>query len=355
MKKMLSALLGSALCLSFLATPVQAVSNFRIGQTFQYYTYWEYKNTKADLVMSSNTAYHNHMSLFAIEKSSIIETAVLPQIGVEWLYSFKSNPNLTTITLPSDYNLNLLQLASNPNLTALLVPGNSSFDSSNTKWFTNTVTNRASDCPNLVVYGVPGTGAEWFASQFSVPFQDIATYGTATVPEVEPEFPAWALMQIEAMCYIMPDISVYNCEESATRGIIAQTIFEYGGNGSWPSQDSPFTDGGAYSTAISWCNEHNLMNGNSDTWFNADGVVTREQFALILSNLAQFQGKTGETGDVSALADFGDAQDISDWATGGMAWVVANGLMAGNNGNLNPKGEITRTEVLVMMYSFSNM
>lgn len=351
MKRLLSALLGSALCLSMMASPVQAVSNFKISQSFQYYTYWEYKNTKADLVMSSSTAYHNHMSLFAIEKSSVIETAEIPQIGVTWLFSFKSNPNLTKVTLPSDYDLTQLQMASNPNLTALLVPGNSTYDTSDNKWFSTTVTNRASNCPNLVVYGVPGTGAETFAAHCGVAFMDIALYGTAQA--APPEIPLWGQEAVaEMQAYIMPELTAYNCEEDADRGLTAQSLFHLAGNGGWPSQENPFIDGGDYGTAIAWCQEKGIMNGKTEQWFDANGAVTREEFALILAKVAEFQGLTTEKGDVSALGDYGDAWDIADWAKDGMAWVVANGLMMGSNGNLNPKGQITQTEVAVMLSAY---
>lgn len=125
-------------------------------------------------------------------------------------------------------------------------------------------------------------------------------------------------------------------------------------DGETATTDHNFTDDGDFEVAIAWCNENAVMTGVSDTSFGTEEDVTREQFALILQKLAESEGK-GADSDPDALDDFADAENISSWASDGMAWAVSNQLMSGSENNLNPRDPITRTEVAVMLLAFDNL
>lgn len=172
-----------------------------------------------------------------------------------------------------------------------------------------------------------------------------------------PEYPDWAKTYIEFVADdIMPDISVLNYNSPSSRGLIAQTLYNMCGNGATPTTTSQFTDVGAeYATAVAWCNENQLMNGESEDFFGAYKNVEREQFALVLNKLASLQGLTTSNSTTSVLDPFLDGTQVSSWAKTYMAWAVTNKMMQGSDNKLNPKGEITRAEVAVMLYNFNNL
>ena len=60
------------------------------------------------------------------------------------------------------------------------------------------------------------------------------------------------------------------------------------------------------------------------------------------------------TADQSVLDKFGDAADIADWAKPYVAFLAANSVVNGSNGNIAPKADITRAEVAVIMYNVKN-
>lgn len=72
--------------------------------------------------------------------------------------------------------------------------------------------------------------------------------------------------------------------------------------------------------------------------------------ALLLGTIS-----CGCSGDTSVLTSYSDVDNISSWAKDGITWAVANGLMSGSEGNLLPKGNITRAEVAVMLYQFDQL
>ena len=141
---------------------------------------------------------------------------------------------------------------------------------------------------------------------------------------------------------------------------------------------------------ISWAYEEGLMNGNSETTFNPNGKVTRQQVWMILARMSGYAPEDmaaakgwavstgvsdgsnpgnpvtrqqlvtliwraeGEpTGDVTVLADYPDAGSVSSYAKEAMAWAVENGVIGGTTaGTLNPQGNANRTQLAVILYRF---
>lgn len=73
--------------------------------------------------------------------------------------------------------------------------------------------------------------------------------------------------------------------------------------------------------------------------------ITREEAFSVLSRAFHL-----ETADTSVLDTFTDAADVSAWAKGAVAAMVANGYVNGSdNARLNPKATITRAEFAAVM------
>ena len=119
-------------------------------------------------------------------------------------------------------------------------------------------------------------------------------------------------------------------------------------------QEVPFVDletGSYYVNAVIWAYQHGIVDGVSETRFDPDANLTREQLAAILQRYAAYLGEeTSETGD---LTQFTDAAQISDWAVENVSWAVGVGLLDGKgHGILDPQGDTTRAEAAAVLQRF---
>lgn len=107
-----------------------------------------------------------------------------------------------------------------------------------------------------------------------------------------------------------------------------------------------------YAGVVKWGVENGIVSGyNGSTAFGPDDPVTREQVAVFLMRYAE---KTGA--DVSGKGDltgFTDADKVSEYAAGAMAWAVKEGYIQGANGTELKPGDIaSRAEVATMLMRF---
>ena len=138
-------------------------------------------------------------------------------------------------------------------------------------------------------------------------------------------------------------------EAEMTRAQFAQVLFNMSGaieeEGSHPTQFSDVESTAWYAKAVSWAVEAGVVNGVSDTEFEPEGKITREQIATMLYRYAG----NGAQADLAVLDQFADAGSVSDWAETAMAWAVEEGHMNGRGGDgLQPQGNATRAEVAAL-------
>ena len=120
-----------------------------------------------------------------------------------------------------------------------------------------------------------------------------------------------------------------------------------------PGGDSGFSDVAAgtwYTDAVVWAAENGIVNGTTDTTFAPGEDITREQLVTVLYRYAESKGY-----DVSASADisgYPDAGQVQDYAQPAMAWAVAEGIVEGVDGNLNPTGDATRAQIATILMRF---
>ena len=119
------------------------------------------------------------------------------------------------------------------------------------------------------------------------------------------------------------------------------------------SGDLPFTDvesGTWYTDAVLWAAQNGIVNGVSDTQFAPGDDLTRQQLVTIFYRYAESKGY-----DVSASADlsgYPDAGQVQDYAQPAMAWAVAEGIVEGMDGTLNPTGDATRAQIATILMRF---
>lgn len=178
--------------------------------------------------------------------------------------------------------------------------------------------------------------------------------GFSDVPESHWAYPY--VSYVVGKGYMSGSNGLFRPAEAANRGETAQTLANFSGEYQDPSYAAVFSDveGSGYEGAIGWCVNQLVMNGIGDGKFGTYDNLTREQFAVTLAAYALKSGiyTAPSDEDMVYLLGFQDNLAISSWAKSAMAWAVANDLMAGFDGYLNPKGSLTLAEIAAMMYRY---
>ena len=126
------------------------------------------------------------------------------------------------------------------------------------------------------------------------------------------------------------------------------------------AEDYPmtFTDvpaGKYYAGSIAWAAKTGVVTGRSDDLFMPEDTITRAELAVMLYRYAQLL-KLDTAVSGSELNGFADSGSVADWAAEGMSWCVKNGILQGKNGGiLDPRTNVTRAEVSVMLQRFINL
>lgn len=122
-----------------------------------------------------------------------------------------------------------------------------------------------------------------------------------------------------------------------------------------PVSDSalPFTDlhdNEEAAAAIRWAYDKEIVKGISDSLFDPDSSVTREQLATFIYRYVKALG-CGFSDDWMFLLDYDDAGEISSWANEAMHWCVMNSVVNGYGDRiLDPQGTAYRSQVVAMLH-----
>ena len=124
---------------------------------------------------------------------------------------------------------------------------------------------------------------------------------------------------------------------TTTRAMLMTVLARYAGED---------TTGGAtwYEKGMDWAKAKGVSDGTNP---NAD--ITREQLVTMLYRYAGSPKADGK------LDSFSDAASVSTYAADAMQWAVANGIVNGSNGKLNPQNNATRAEVAAILMRFCEM
>lgn len=115
------------------------------------------------------------------------------------------------------------------------------------------------------------------------------------------------------------------------------------------SSDSPFTD--CSNKNVMAASVLNIVNGTSDTTFDPDSQLTREQAAKVLSTTARAIGE-----DITAQPpSYADLSDIADWAKPFTGYLYNINVMKGVGANkFDPKASYQRQQAYMTMYRLFN-
>ena len=138
-----------------------------------------------------------------------------------------------------------------------------------------------------------------------------------------------------------------------TRAMMVQILYNKEGRPAATTNGNPYTDVPKdqwYYNAVQWAYENKITSGTSETTFEPNSEVTREQFAKFMYNYA---GNPA----VSGKLDFVDADQVSDWAYDAMVWANQNNIILGKKKSdgsvvLDPRGNATRAEAATILMGY---
>jgi len=109
--------------------------------------------------------------------------------------------------------------------------------------------------------------------------------------------------------------------------------------------DHPFNDV-SYNYDVAYAYNLGLVSGTSATTFSPDATLTREQAAVLLSNV--YAKLRGAVPQVSATG-FTDDGSVSSWAKSGVAFMSDKGIVSGvGGGRFAPQQTLSIQEAMVM-------
>ena len=140
---------------------------------------------------------------------------------------------------------------------------------------------------------------------------------------------------------------------SMTRGMVVTVLYRREGSPAVTFRDD-FTDvkaGKYYSDAVIWAKDEGIVNGITETTFEPNGKITREQLATMLSRFSErCPVSVPERADLSG---YPDNDKIHSYARDAMAWANEANLIKGmSDGTLSPRGYATREQFATILQRF---
>lgn len=111
-------------------------------------------------------------------------------------------------------------------------------------------------------------------------------------------------------------------------------------------------DGSWYAPYVRWGADQGVTSGTGNGTFSPDMQVTRQQVAVMLYGFASRSLGLTLSGQAD-LSVYSDSAAVADWAQEALSWAIANDIMAGNNGQLQPEQDATRAQVAMVLKNFS--
>ena len=123
-----------------------------------------------------------------------------------------------------------------------------------------------------------------------------------------------------------------------------------------PKANGKFKDVAAkawYADYVGTANTYGIVNGISDTEFNPEGTITRQEAAVMTARAAKLCGLDTTVNSytvLDTLCDYTDYRTVASWAQEAMAWCCINGVVDTSVMKLEPTKAILRGEVAEMLY-----
>ena len=171
---------------------------------------------------------------------------------------------------------------------------------------------------------------------------------------------AWYAPYVE---YVYENGLMYGVEDdefgpgmSLTRGMLVAILYRLDGSKAVDGLPNPFQDVSAsayYYDSVRWAYNGGIVSGVSDTSFEPDSKILRQEITAIFYRYANYLGL--DTSGRANLSVYPDVNRISSYAVEAFQWAVAVGVISGSDGYLQPRGNATRAEAATILKSFARL
>ena len=143
-----------------------------------------------------------------------------------------------------------------------------------------------------------------------------------------------------------PQPGIWDPLGEVDRAQAATILFNYSGDEA-PTEPATWADASTFGWAadsLAWAQDEGVFNGYDGPYGNVGAwdKLTREQAATILCNMF------GTPSDESMVDQYADANSVSGWARGAVAWAIDHGIM-GSGGFLAGQTVCSRAEFVTML------
>lgn len=140
-------------------------------------------------------------------------------------------------------------------------------------------------------------------------------------------------------------------DDLVTRGQVATILYRHATGATAEDTDNdvstPFSDvpSGSYcAAAVAWAAEAGVVTGDPNTGtFSPDSPVTREALATMVARYASWCQAESEPGE--GFGGLAGSEGVSAWASEGVQWCIANGVISGKGGAIAAGDGATRAEM----------
>lgn len=142
---------------------------------------------------------------------------------------------------------------------------------------------------------------------------------------------------------------LFEPEGEVTRAMLVTILYRNAGEPDVQALSNPFTDvpeGEWYTSAVIWAANEGIVKGMTDSSFEPNTPITREQIATILYRFS------GEPETENTELAFPDAKDVSEYARNAVCWAVSEGLLQGMDGKLMPGALATRAQIATILMRY---
>ena len=129
--------------------------------------------------------------------------------------------------------------------------------------------------------------------------------------------------------------------------ILLVRAFQLRGSTSTPFADVP--DSAYYTQELSVAKANGVVNGVGGNRFNPNGAITRQDVMVMLARALEKLEYPLADASGEVLRAFPDAAQVAGYARAAAASLVANGIVAGKNGKIDPASRTSRAEAAVML------
>ncbi|MDI9495935.1 MAG: S-layer homology domain-containing protein [Bacillota bacterium] len=149
--------------------------------------------------------------------------------------------------------------------------------------------------------------------------------------------------------------NTFEPEATMTRAEFATIIVQ--GLGLKPMANDKFTDvdaGSWYAQYIGTANIYGIVNGNTETTFNPNGTITKQEAATMITRAAKLCGMNTEVDKGAVrdiLAQFIDYVITDDWARESMAFCYQQNIIDQSELEIQPHALIRRCEIAQMLFN----